>query len=33
MINYIKVGDYRKEYHTTVKEYVGSTNQEFIKLR
>jgi anaerobic ribonucleoside-triphosphate reductase activating protein len=33
MINYIKVGDYRKEYHTTVKPYVGSMNQEFIKLR
>lgn len=32
-INYIKVGDYRKEYHTSVKEYVGSTNQQFIKLR
>lgn len=32
-INYIKVGDYRKEFHTSVKEYVGSTNQEFIKLR
>ena len=32
MIDYIKVGDYRKEYHTTIKPYVGSTNQEFIKL-
>ena len=33
LIDYIKVGDYRKEQHTSVKPYVGSTNQEFIKLR
>lgn len=31
-INYIKVGDYQQERHTSVKPYVGSTNQEFIKL-
>ncbi|MBQ7179279.1 MAG: radical SAM protein [Victivallales bacterium] len=32
LIDYIKVGDYQKEYRTSVKPYVGSTNQEFIKL-
>ena len=31
-INYIKVGDYQQEHRTSVKPYVGSTNQEFIKL-
>ena len=31
-IDYIKVGDYRKDCHTTIKPYVGSSNQQFIKL-
>ena len=31
-INYIKVGDYQQEHRTSIKPYVGSTNQEFIKL-
>lgn len=31
-IDYIKVGDYRKDYHTSVKPYIGSSNQQFIKL-
>lgn len=32
LIDYIKVGDYQQEHHTSVKAFVGSTNQEFIKL-
>lgn len=31
-IHYIKVGDYRKDLRTSVKSYVGSSNQEFIRL-
>ena len=31
-IDYIKVGDYKQEYHTSTKPFVGSSNQEFIKL-
>ena len=33
LIDYIKVGDYRQDCRTSIKPYVGSTNQEFIKLR
>ncbi len=32
LIDYIKVGDYQRDYHTSVKPYVGSLNQDFIKL-
>ena len=32
-IDYIKVGDYQREAHSSITPYVGSTNQEFIKLR
>ena len=32
LIDYIKVGDYQQEHRTSVKAFVGSTNQEFIKL-
>jgi len=32
LIDYIKVGDYQQSKRTTVKPYVGSSNQEFIKL-
>ena len=31
-IDYIKVGDYQQEHHTSMKPFVGSTNQEFIRL-
>ena len=31
-IHYIKVGDFQKSLKTSIKSYVGSTNQEFIKL-
>jgi len=33
VIDYIKVGEYQRDYQTSVKQYVGSTNQKFIKLR
>ena len=32
-INYIKTGSFREELKTTVKPFVGSTNQEFRRLR
>lgn len=32
-IKYIKTGSFRQELKTTVKPYVGSTNQEFRRLR
>ena len=32
-LDYIKVGKYEKEKKCTAKEYVGSTNQQFINLR
>lgn len=32
-INYIKTGPFQEELKTTVKPYVGSTNQEFRRLR
>lgn len=31
-IDYIKVGDFQMDKRTTTKPYVGSTNQNFIKL-
>lgn len=31
-IDYIKVGEYRQDCRTSIKPFVGSTNQEFIKL-
>ena len=31
-IDYIKVGDFQMDKRTTTKPYVGSTNQDFIKL-
>lgn len=31
-IDYIKVGDFKIDKRTTTKAYVGSTNQDFIKL-
>ena len=33
IINYIKVGSFKQELKTFTKAYVGSLNQEFIKLR
>ena len=32
-INYIKTGSFKEELKTTVKPFVGSTNQEFRRLR
>jgi anaerobic ribonucleoside-triphosphate reductase activating protein len=32
-LRYIKVGKYIKENRTTITEYIGSTNQQFIDLR
>ena len=32
-IDYIKTGSFREELKTTVKPFVGSTNQEFRRLR
>ena len=32
-INYIKAGSFKEELKTTVKPFVGSTNQEFRRLR
>ena len=32
-INYIKTGSFKEEMKTTVKPFVGSTNQEFRRLR
>ena len=32
-IKYIKVGKYIKELHTSVKPFVGSTNQEFLEVK
>jgi organic radical activating enzyme len=32
-VNYIKTGSFREELKTTVKPFVGSTNQEFRRLR
>ena len=32
-INYIKTGPYREDLKTTVKPFVGSTNQEFRRLK
>lgn len=31
-IDYIKVGEYRRDCHTSTKPFVGSANQEFIRL-
>lgn len=33
LLNYIKVGPFMNEFKTTTKPFVGSTNQEIIKLR
>ena len=33
LLNYVKVGPFMNEFKTTIKPYVGSTNQEMIKLR
>ena len=33
LLNYVKVGPFMNEFKTTTKPYVGSTNQEMIKLR
>jgi anaerobic ribonucleoside-triphosphate reductase activating protein len=32
-LHYLKVGKYIKENRTTITEYIGSTNQQFIDLR
>jgi len=32
-IDYIKVGEYIEKLRTTTNEYVGSTNQKFLKLK
>ncbi len=32
-LKYIKVGSFKKELMTTIKPFVGSTNQEFIEVR
>ena len=32
-INYIKTGSFKEELKTTIKPFVGSTNQEFRRLR
>lgn len=33
LINYLKVGRYKKEFRTTTIPYIGSSNQKFLRLR
>jgi len=32
-LNYLKVGNYKKELRTTTTSFIGSTNQRFLKLQ
>ena len=32
-LKYIKVGSFKKELKTTMKPFVGSTNQEFMEVK